>query len=537
MPLPANGTPWPPVQLAVPQAKYTEWAAWYSGDTLALERAYQRTTAVRPSLRPSQFQGGFVGSIARMFWGVPNNTNMPKTKLHVPIAGDLCQLSGDLLFAEPPTFTVDGAADLQDRLDELVDDGMLTMLAEAAEIGAALGDVYLRVTWDPQVCPDGPFGTVVHADSVWPEFRWGRLTAATVWHVIQRNGQQVWRHLERHELDADGNGVIMHGLYQGTDSDLGIAVPLSDVPETADIVLNDDGVITTDSPGLALVHVPNMRPQRRWRNEPLASNFGRSDLDGVEGLMDQFDEVYNSWMRDIRLGKARLLLGQGALENLDPGTGLAFDTDREIFTQLNLPPGSMRPDGGTSSIAQSSQFAIRYAEHQATADELLNKILRTAGYSMQTYGDAADGGPVTATEVEARERRSFMTRDRKVRIWRPALAQYLAKLLWIDKVMFDGPGSGDAEVEFADGVQESMLSLAQTALALSQAEAASTAVRVGLVHPEWDPEQVREEVALIVSEQPTVPDPSTFMQDGPTDPAAVADPPPVDQDPTGAGQS
>lgn len=528
MPLPANGTPWPPKQLTDVTPKYTEWDAWYSGDTLRLQVAYQRTTSVRPSLRPAQFQGGLIGSIARFFWGQPNSTDMPVEKFHVPLAGDICQASGDLLYSEAPTFTVAASQDVQDRLEEFVDDDLLLTLAESAEIGAALGDSYQRVTWD-QAVSDKPFLTVVHADCALPEFRWGRLTAVTFWHVVAVNGQQIFRHLERHELDSQGVGVIYHGLYEGTSTDLGRAVPLAEASETESIQVNADGFISTESPGLAVEHIPNQRPQRIWRSHPLASNFGRSDLSGIEGLMDQIDETYNSWMRDVRHAKSRLLVGQSALEQLNPGQGLAFNMEREVFTGLNLPPGSFNAADGTSNVAQAVQFAIRAADHKATIDELVDVTLRTAGFSTATFGEAGDVA-VTATEVRARQQRSFTTRDRKIRIQRPRLARIMAKMLAVDQAIFKGPGSGDVEVSFADGVQDSTLSLAQTAQALRTAEAASTETLVCMVHPDWDETAVDAEVTKIMAEKPTVPDPTTFGFG-----AAPAGDPSVDS--TGAGQS
>lgn len=508
MPLPANGTKWPPVQLTDITPRYTEWDAWYSGDSERLSMAYQKAAVIRPSLRPAQFQGGIIGSIARMWWGVPNVTNMPVEKFHVPLAGDICQASGDLLYSEAPTFTVTAAQPVQSRLEGLVDDGLMLSLAESAEVGAAFGDSYLRVTWDQEISKS-PFLTVVHADCALPEFRWGRLTAVTFWHVVAESGQTKWRHLERHEVNSEGVGVIQHALYEGSQDNLGTAVPLTEVPETAGIQVNEDGEISTESPGLAVEHVPNQRPQRIWRSHPLASNFGRSDLSGIEPLMDQIDETYNSWMRDVRLGKSRLLVGQTALEHLDPGQGMAFNVDREIFTPLNLPPGSFNTADGAANIAQAVQFGIRFAEHKATIDELVDVTLRTAGFSTATFGEEGDIA-MTATEVRARQQRSFLTRDRKIRIQRPALARIMAKLLAVDQAIFGGPGTGDVEVSFADGVQDSTLSLAQTAQALRTAEAASTQTLVAMVHPDWDETLVDAEVTKIMAEKPVVPDPTTF---------------------------
>ncbi len=522
MPLPANGTAWPPKELERITPKLTEWAAWWSGDIADLEGVYQGR--VSAPVRPSQMAGGVIGAVSRFWWGRPSLDGMQaQRKLHIPLAADICQASADLIYSEAPSFTVDDAK-TQQRLAELVDDGLLQALAEGAEEGAALSGCFLRVTWDQQVAPTRPFVTVVGTDVAYPEFRYGRLTAVTIWHVVRRDGQQVWRHLERHEIAPSGNGVILHGLYQGGISDLGVRVPLTEDPSTRDLaahVVEDS--IDTGSPGLAVVYVPNARPQRRWRTDPVGQHFGRSDLDSIEGILDALDEAYSSWMRDIRLGKARLLVSSDALDDLGPGKGAAFDTDREIYSPLKAPPSSAKD---AATIAQSEQFKIRHEEHRATCLELIERALSTAGYSPATFGIGGDGTAATATEIRARQARSYLTRDRKLRILRPALSDLTHKLLAVDAFVFSSEVKPSRpQVEFPDGVQESLLTLAQTAQALRAAEAASTDVLVRMLHPEWDDEQVDTEVAAIMAEQaaampPALPDP--------TDPTLVADAAPAD---------
>lgn len=519
MPLPANGTPWPPKALDRITPTLAEHAAWWAGDTAGLEKTYQAPWRNRPS----QYAGGVVGAVSRMWWGRPvlDGGAQAGRKLHVPIAAELARASATLLYAEAPSFTVEHEA-TQARLAELVDDGLLRVLAEGAEEGAALGGHYLRVTWDSEIEPTRPFVTSVSADAAWPEFRHGRLLAVTFWHVVRIDGQQMWRHLERHELDANRNGIILHGLYRGTTSDLGIHVPLTDDPSTASLAAHVvEDAISTASPGLAVVYIPNQRPSS-WRNEPLGQHLGRSDLAGVEGLMDALDEAYSSWMRDIRLGKARLLVNSSALDDLGPGQGAAFDTDREIFTPLNAPPSSAV---NASTIAQAEQPEIRFEAHRSTCLALIERILAAAGYSPATFGlDDAHGAAQTATEVKARQQLSFRTRDGKLRIIRPALSDLLHKLLHVDAAIFGTPISPERpQVEFPDGVQESMLSLAQTAQALRAAEAASTRTLVRVLHPEWDDDQIDTEVTAIMDEQaaavPALPDPTDpTLIDGATGP-------------------
>lgn len=521
MPLPTGDQQWPPASLDGITDTLAAWSAWYEGTPEALRAAYGKDVA-RPRTRAAQYAGGVTGAVARWWWGRPTGDQASsRGQLHVPIAADIAQASADLLFSEPPTLTASPgqggtgseSTRVQDRLDTLADDGLYATLAEAAEVGSALGGSYLRVTWDPAVAP-APFLTSVHADGVVPEFRWGRLVAGTIWRRVYADERVVLRHLERHELDSNGTGVVLHGLYQGTPDRLGQVIPLTEHPATAGLatVVDANGAITTASPGLALVYVPNQRPQRRWRTHPLGVNLGRSDLDGVEPLMDALDETYSSWMRDLRLAKARLVVPDSMLTSHGLGGGTSFDLDREVFSPVHA---LVDPTSVGQSITPV-QFEIRVEQHARTASELTEQILRTAGYSAQTFGEGPDGAAITATEVHSRERRSFLTRDRKIRHWRPGTTDAVTKLLAVDAALFAGPWRGEVVgVAFGDTVQDSPLASAQTAQALRTAQAASTKTLVQLTHPDWDEAAVLEEVAAIQAEQGlSVTDPGTFGRGG-----------------------
>lgn len=497
MPLPTGNVPWPPPYLAPALDAMRTWDTWWSGDPDRLEDLYGGGTLGGIDPKPSQYSNGVVGKLARWWWGTPTGEGERRTKVHVPIAGDLCAGSADLLFSEPPKFTIDGDATTK-RLDALIDDGALATLQTAAEVGAALGGVYLRPVYDKSIA-DRPWLDAVHADRAVPEFTWSRLSAVTFWRIVHEEDGQVWRHLERHEP-----GRILHGLYQGTAGKLGRLVPLEDHPSTAGLaaVVNDEAYVETGYDGLDVAHVPNQL-SRRWRRSQSLKDLGRSDLDGVEILMDQLDETYSSWMRDIRLGKGRIIIPDAYLQSNGPGRGASWNPDREAYAAMNM---LARPDaGGQLTVAQ---FAIRVQEHKDTAEDLVNQILRSAGYSNQTFGLGGDVA-VTATEVVSKERRSMTTRGRKILRWRPALSHVIEALLAVDKEVF----GGDVEpqrpnVEFEDSVQEDPLQLANTVDVLRRAQAASTDTLVRMAHPEWDDVMVKTEVERIHQEQGMrVPDP------------------------------
>jgi A118 family predicted phage portal protein len=504
MPLPANGQVWPPEQLKTILPQLGVWSAWYSGSTEHLSAAYGGASDGSSNGFFASDQGGFRATVSRaitrFFWGESSRGTEQKTKLHIPIAAELCQASADLLFSDQMTLIMErDGGPTQARLDELSGDHMHSTFAEAAELAAALGGVFMKVTWD-DASSDAPFLTNVDMDQAIPEFRWGRLVAVTFWQVVSRDGKKVFRHLERHELDAQGIGVVLHGLYLGDEQELGVQVSLSLLPATAGLAelgekFGNGTTISSGSPGLCVFFVPNQTPNRIWRNDLLGKHYGRSDLDGIEQLMDALDEVYSSWMRDVRLGKARVMVAKSLLDNAGPGKGRTFDSEQEIYAPINSP---MSKDQSLASQITQVQFAIRVDEHQKTAEQLVKNILQMAGYSMQTFGVGEDRSIRTATEIESKERRSLMTRERKLRYWRPAVADIIEKLMLVDKAIF---GSNTNPVRptvlFAANVQQTQLDLATTAQTLFLAQSASTEVRVALQHPDWDDVDVQREVRLI----------------------------------------
>jgi len=490
------GTAWPPPDLAEVFAQQDVWSAWYAGTPEGLAEVY----AHAPRDTTARRRKGILARLGRWFWGQPAPVGERPSKLHVPLATAIAATSANLLFGTPLDLTVDDKA-TQARLDELTDDTTYAELREAAEVAAALGGVYLRVVWD-QAVQDKPWLVAASPDTAVPEWRWGRLSAVTFWKVIREDANAVVRQLERHEP-----GWIRHSVWVGTANELGTQMSLADFPETADLVelvVNGDS-IPTGTTKLTAAYIPNLKPNKLWRHLPAAAHLGRSDFSGVEALMDALDEAYSDWMRDLRLGKARLLVGTEVLDDLGKGNGALFDLDRELFTPLNIAPGE---DNG--SVIEQVQFAIRTEEHRSLCAELAERIILGAGYSLQTFGVAGDVA-ATATEVSARERQSLTTRANKASYWRPALAHLFGVLLEVDRAVF-GTRTVPAEprVEFPDVVSPDPMDVANELSLLSAAAAISTYEKVRRLNPDWRDDQILEEVTRIREETapPTVPAPA-----------------------------
>lgn len=492
MPLPKPGAPWP--AHTAHTEKLAEWSAWYSGDPTQLATFYApRTGAVS---RPSQYAGGLVGRLARWWWGQPTPAGEQRAKLHVPLAADICGTSADLLFSEPVRLHSDDSR-IAEALRDLQDGGLDAKLSEGAEVQAALGGVYLRSVWDASVAPM-PWTEVAHPDGALPEWRHGRLNAVSLWNELPGDGGTVFRLFERHEV-----GGIMYALYKGTATNVGKPVPVQEHPEAAylaDLVTDgqafyDRNTILQETliDRLTVAYAPNMLPNRLDRRSPQ----GRSDLQGVEPFLDALDEAYSGWWRDIRLAKSRIHVPAQMVDSAGPGQPGYVELDREVYVPME---GVLARGESMAQNLYAHQFEIRVQEHKDTCEAWTKTIVEAAGYSTQSLSSDT-GGAVTAAEVHAHERRSYMTRGKKVRYWTAALQDHLrAQLEIASQHLGAGIPDGDVLVEFQDGVQESPMSMGQTLLALRNAESASTHTRVRMLHPDWDDLQVDAEVARIQSE-------------------------------------
>lgn len=491
MPLPEKSVPWPPIDPAV-MSDMEDWAAWFSANPERLSYRYlnrHRDNARfgPPANRPSQYRGGLVGKVSRFFWGEPTPLGEKRAHLHMPLAKDIARTSADLLYSEPPVLKA-ANKETQKRLEALMDAGMKRTLIGAGETAAALGGAYLRVVWDDRVS-DRPWISRVDADGAAPEFAYGdKLMAVTFWTVLAVDGQKVVRHLERHEP-----GAIMHGVYEGTDRILGKKIDLKAFPQTERLQPYRALPIGKK---LAAEYIPNTMVAADWRDLPGAAGLGASDYQGSEGFLSSIDEIYTSLMRDIRLARSRIIVPQGYLLNNGPGSGATWE-DREVYAQMNVPPTA-------DQQITLNQFMIRYEEHLSSAGDLIQKVIRNAGYSGNTFGDDSAGPAVTATEIKARTARSMSTRGRKSEASAVGISGSAETILMLEASgMF--PGIRGVEVErpevvFQDSIQEDIKTLAETAALMKQAEAASVQTMVALLHPDWDQRDQKAEVTRILKE-------------------------------------
>ena len=444
------------------EACYDNYAALYSGNVRSLIR-----TAPRGS-----------------FWARPG-----KSRVHVPLAADLAATSANLLFGEEPRFSLRGTdpeGKKHERLKALLDYSSITaVLCEAAESASAMGDVCLKLSWSlKSPCP---LLSVVQAMASLPEYRMGHLHCLHFFTVLREDkAGHVWRVWEQYRP-----GRLDMRMFEGSRRELGRELP-------GDALL-DLGFEPVQEPGvedLLAVHVPNMRPNRFWPD----SGMGRSDLEGMRGLMDALDEVCSSWMRDIRLAKSRLIVPAEYLRrrprDLFREGQFTYEFDEDVETLVAL---DMDTSHSGQAMITPSQFRIRTEEHRKTCEYLIRSIVSMAGYSPQSFGMDLDGSNESGAALQLRERRSYATRGKKENYWKAPLEQILTAMVHLDGRLNPGVFTGEDRVSvlFPDATANDLTTTAGAVRMLREAGVMSVEEGVSMVHPDWSRDMVEKEITRI----------------------------------------
>lgn len=513
-----SSQPWPPAPYDVALEQFATWDALYTGQSTSLVGASPAATHVHNGV---PHRGGLVGAMSSGIFGRPVTGEL-RTDVHIPIPGDLAQLSSELLFSEAPSITLpeaDTNKAAQDRLELIVasDEGHAELL-RSGEYAAAHGGVYLAVVWDSSV-RDHVWMRAYRADCAIPEWRYGNLAAVTLWTEYQVK-DRVYRLLERHSP-----GRITYSLWKGGENEKGDQVPVTDLPQTAHYAdispkldatrLPEGGTdmdvsVPTGVDWLTVEYYPNMLPNPTWDRSGELANLGRSDYYGIEDQFAIADFFWSSLVNDFINGQGRLIVPESYLTLKGPGAGAEFDRFRQVFAAH----GGL--DKGDKPLDQV-QFAIRIEEHIAGIEAVKRQVAQSAGYSVSHFG-IHDSIARTATEVADDRSDSERTRDKKALYVRPALSRLARTALAVDGLLFPGKGGKTFDVlpnvEFADVSQVDPEKTARTTQMLGAVNAISTYMKVRDQRPGWTEAEVAVEVDRIMLERGTpAPDPATFTGD------------------------
>jgi len=483
---------WPPSNIL--SYKMAEHSAWYSGNELLLSNYYAEMLS-------QNFLDVPYFAHQDKFWG-RQIRNGCECAVHVPLAGDIAETSANFLFSEAPSVKIVEAnvmkasqsyKDAQTELETLlIKTEFHRKILEGAESCAAMGGIYFKIAWDMELSMY-PIPMIVQPDRAIPEFSFGILKSVTFWKTLESDDAKVVLRL----LETYERGLIKYDLYKGTCDKLGSKVELDYHPETAEM----EDVIYTGIDDILAVYIPNMLPNKLDRN----SCLGRSDYLGQEGLMNNLDELFSTWQKEILLAQGRILIPESYLEKINGKD--SFNVDRSLYVKLDMDPTI------EGSKITATQFEIRADQFEKTALNLLERIITSAGYSPQSFGLNISGRAESGTALSMRERKSFATKNKKQAYWQPAISKLVELMILVYNEMLMGSIEENItlNVAFSDGITNDLGELSASVKLLSDAMAASVETKVKLIHPDWNEEQVAEEVQKIKDENALNPvvDPDT----------------------------
>lgn len=414
--------------------------------------------------------------------------------VHVPAANDIANMSASLLFSEAPQIGVIGAGGkteqavpgseaANDRLAEiLAENNAGRQFSEGAEVAAALGGVFLKINTN-QALAKVPLISLGHADAAFPEFTHGRLAKVTFWDVEEEDENGIIRVMETY-----GPGYVTTERYQATSS-------------TAWGSKISGSTVQTGIEEIACVYVPNLRPHPQFRNAA-GKWLGRADFFHLDSLMDSLDEIYTDWLRDIQLGKGRIIADQSMFKrDADTGTRY-FDVDAQAYMGLQHVIGNELASLKDQLVVQ--QFDIRAEEHEKSYVSTLRTIYQMAGYAPTSFGLDVSMQPESGRALMTRDRRSFVTRNNKAAYWEPALEEFCELLLKVDRAAgFSSVTPLPVGVTLSDSITPDPMDVAQAVNLFSVASAASTDTLVRMANPgrAHDDAWVSAEVARIQAEK------------------------------------
>ena len=460
-----NGTKYPPDKWQSWFERFEEYAAWYSGDPTEIMNFYSQ----------------MIHNINGKFWGMHERKERA-TVVHIPIANDLAEVSSNLLFSELPqaAFGKD-----KDRLKELFDQtNFITLCSESAEIASAMSGVLLKLDVDTTIS-QYPICSSVSPKGFIPQFYRGFLVAVQFFSAVLIEHSDVYRLVEKREV-INGTLVIRCELYKGDASSFGRRMPLDAIPETNGIAAYTEVPVNV----LGCVYIPNKRPNLISPGNPM----GVSDYHNVLTMMDSLDEVWTSWIRDVRLSKSRLFV-DGSLLDFEK----RFSVDQELFQEIDLSDAQLQANGNVDPL-RMVQFAIRAEEHYKTAETLSKEIISRAGYSPQTFGYDMKTYTESGAALRVKERKSLMTRQTKERYWNYGLKQFIYQLQVFANLISEDYTPEVPTLTFADSVVPDISVTAQSIASLRASGTISLYQSVKEIHPEWEDSFVMEEVSRIEKE-------------------------------------
>lgn len=408
-----------------------------------------------------------------------------------PIAPKISDAFSSLLYGRRPDIDTSKPTD-QKRMDEIAEEnGFPANLQRAVRSSSSEGEVWWRIRVDPDLA-DVPLIEWYSRATVLPYWVGARLAACS---FISRydldDGMDVedpvvFRHLEVHE-----RGEAANVLYEGGKGTLGQRVPLGACEETAE--LRDEW--NHDLPAMLAGRIPN--------TEGVDPRLGISDYFRIKDMLHNLDEALTIGAENARKTlKQRMVAPASAFDaegNLrDVEVWAAESLDNEMPGEENANP--LRVLEYTFPAAQIIEW------RRGLAEDALGRI----GIVPQFVGagSTAEGLAVSGTALRVRLIPTTAAAEERGQYWDDKLTGLpgiLAIVQMVDALSQEDGGFGVVwadpttapAVERGSTLPEDPTEIVDRNVAAVQGPVRSRKVAVEEQHPDWSPEQITAELALI----------------------------------------
>ncbi len=229
----------------------------------------------------------------------------------------------------------------------------------------------------------------------------GEITSA-VFVERKRIMQTIYSRVEYHVLTEGGEGqstyTITNRCYRGySEDDLGVEVPLSDVPEWQQLqqVVEIKGI---DFPMFAYFKIPlgNFIDPK--------SPLGVSVFAKAENNIKEADKQYQRLLWEYEGGELAIDAAEDAFE-LDSNGKAILPAGKERLYRVN----QLDTNKASSAIFETFSPALRDSSYWNGLNAILQKIEDQCGFARGTFSDRNDMQVQTATEIKMLRQRTYAT--------------------------------------------------------------------------------------------------------------------------------
>lgn len=299
--------------------------------------------------------------------------------------------------------------------------------------------------------------------------------------------------LEWHRLEPNGTYTVTNQLFVSDTKDaIGVKISL----DTLYPGLEENVTISNVNRPLFVYIKPNLA-----NFVDLNSPLGVSIFSAAQDTLHAIDCAFDSFHREFRLGKKRILVPATALKTVVDDDGnfhRYYDANDEVFEAFDFNESMNEP--------KEISMSLRVEEHISAMNVLLDTLAMQVGFSPGTF-TFEKSGLKTATEIVSENSKTYRTRQGHVLIVEQGLKNLVEVIGTLGRLynLFPVPESYEITINFDDAVAEDRTSNADYWIRLKDAGLASAVFTMQKVL------KITEEEARIMLEEIQAESASNFI--------------------------